>query len=174
MVAEEVRNLAIRSAEAAKVTAELIESTVKRVAEGAKLIDKTGQAFSKGAANNGKTGALVAEIASAPQEQVQGIDQITKAAAEMDAITQNAAATAEESASASEILNVQARRMKGSVDELIVLVRWQSTKSMRIAKGEAMAFPPTVMSSNGGGKYRLPGSAPGLVPKSKLGMLACL
>jgi len=48
VVAEEVRNLAIRSAEAAKVTAELIESTVKRVAEGAKLVDKTGQAFSKG------------------------------------------------------------------------------------------------------------------------------
>lgn len=156
VVAEEVRNLAMRSAEAAKDTAELIESTVKRVAEGTKLVDRTGKAFSKVAESTGKTGELVAEIASASQEQAQGIEQITKAAAEMDAITQKTAATAEESASASEELHDQARTMKGSVDELIVLVRGQTTNSGQSAAGEMMKdCPQKAMNSNGNGRLRL-------------------
>lgn len=155
MVAEGVRNLGMHSAEAAKNTAELIEGTVKRVEEGAKLVDKTGKAFSKVAASTGKTSELVAEIASASQEQAQGIEQINKAATEMDAVTQKTAATAEESASASEELNVQAHRIKGSVDELIILIRGETTKSMEYTVRKTRATSPKAPASNGGGRSKL-------------------
>ena len=73
VVAEEVRNLARRSAEAARNTAELIEGTVRRVEEGfANLLTRTGKAFSKVAVSTEKIGEHVAEIASASQRTGSG------------------------------------------------------------------------------------------------------
>jgi methyl-accepting chemotaxis protein len=122
VVAEEVRNLAIRSADAAKNTSELIEDTVKKVKEGAKLVADTNQAFSELAASTTKVGKLVAEIAAASKEQSQGIDQINMATAEMDKVVQQNAANAGESTSASEEMNALARQMKVLVAELDVLI----------------------------------------------------
>jgi methyl-accepting chemotaxis protein len=122
VVAEEVRNLAMRSAEAAKNTAELIEGTVKKVNQGTELVSRTNEAFAKVAGSSSKVGELVSEISVASNEQAQGIGQVNMAVSEMDKVTQSNAANAEESASASEEMNAQAEQMKAMVGELMALV----------------------------------------------------
>jgi len=122
VVADEVRNLALRAAEAAKNTAELIEGTVKKVGEGSDLVKKTNEAFKQVADSSKKVGELVGEIAAASNEQAQGIDQTNTAVADMDKVTQQNAANAEESASASEEMNAQAEQMKVMVGDLTALV----------------------------------------------------
>jgi methyl-accepting chemotaxis protein len=99
VVADEVRNLAMRAAEAARNTAERIESTVKQVKGGRDLALKANGAFAEVARTAGKIGALVGDIANASNEQSQGIEQINKAVAEMDKVVQQNAATAAELAS---------------------------------------------------------------------------
>ena len=122
VVADEVRNLAMRAAEAAKNTASLIEGTVKRVKEGSELVTKTDEEFRKVATDVSRSGELVGEITAATGEQAQGIEQINRAVSEMDKVVQQNAANAEESASASEEMNVQAEQMKGYVADLLSLV----------------------------------------------------
>jgi methyl-accepting chemotaxis protein len=122
VVADEVRNLALRAADAAKNTADLIEGTVKKVKDGSELVGKTAEAFAEVATSANKVGELVGEIAAASNEQAQGIDQVNKAMADMDKVTQQTAANAEESASASEEMNAQAVQMKGAVADLGALV----------------------------------------------------
>jgi methyl-accepting chemotaxis protein len=122
VVAEEVRNLAMRSADAAKNTANLIEDTVKRIKDGSEVVERSNETFSQVAEGVKKVGELVGEIAAASNEQAQGIEQVNTAVAEMDKVVQQNSASAEESASASEELNAQAEQMKGFVDELVTLV----------------------------------------------------
>jgi methyl-accepting chemotaxis protein len=122
VVAEEVRNLAMRSAEAAKNTAEMIEGTLKKTNDGSEIVARTNEAFSKVSESSDKVGELVGEIAAASNEQAQGIEQINTAVNEMDKVTQQNAANAEESASASEEMNAQAEQMKVMVSELVSLV----------------------------------------------------
>jgi methyl-accepting chemotaxis protein len=122
VVAEEVRNLAMRAAEAAKNTANLIEGTVSKVKEGSEVVGKTAEAFTQVADSTTKVKELVAEIAAASNEQAAGVDQINRAVEEMNGVTQQVAANAEESASASEELNAQSEQMKGAVSELVALV----------------------------------------------------
>ncbi|OGP70531.1 MAG: hypothetical protein A2Y80_03755 [Deltaproteobacteria bacterium RBG_13_58_19] len=122
VVADEVRNLAMRAADAAKNTANLIETTVNKVKEGSELVNKTGEAFTQVASSTVKAKELVGEIAAASDEQAQGVDQINKAVGEMDKVVQQNAANAEESASASEELNAQSEQMNGIVGELVAMV----------------------------------------------------
>ena len=122
VVAEEVRNLALRSAESAKNTAKLIDGTVKKIKGGSDLVERTNKAFSKVAESSSKVGELIAEIDAASTEQAQGIEQTNTAVAEMDKVTQQNAANAEESASVSEELNAQAEQMMGIVEDLSVMV----------------------------------------------------
>jgi methyl-accepting chemotaxis protein len=122
VVADEVRNLAMRAAQAAGNTADLIESTVKRVQDGSLLVTRTNEAFSEVAKSSTKVAQLVGEISAASGEQSQGIDQINRAIAEMDKVVQQNAANAEESASASEEMNAQAVEMKSFVEELVAIV----------------------------------------------------
>ena len=122
VVADEVRNLALRAAEAARNTADLIESTVKKVKEGSELVEKTEREFGEVTASVGKSGELIGEISAASQEQAQGIEQVNKAVSEMDKVVQENAANAEESASASEEMDAQAVRMKEFVGGLVALV----------------------------------------------------
>jgi len=122
VVAEEVRNLAMRAAEAAKNTSVLIEGTVKKIKEGSGLVEKTNHEFADVSQSAGKAAELVGEISAASSEQAQGISQISKAIAEMDKVVQQNAANAEESASASEEMNAQALNMKGVIGELSQLI----------------------------------------------------
>ncbi len=136
VVAEEVRNLAMRAADAARNTAGLIEETVKKIKEGSEIVVKTNEAFTEVAKSASKVGDLVSEIAAASNEQAQGIDQINKAVTEMDKVTQQTAANAEESASASEEMNAQAEQMKVISLELTSIIGGSSNGSGRSAMGE--------------------------------------
>lgn len=122
VVAGEVRNLALRAAEAAKSTANLIEGTIEKIKEGTEQVDKAGNAFQLVAARTGKMGELVGEVAAASSEQAQGIDQVNRAVAEMDKVVQQNASHAEESAAASEELSAQAEQMRNYVTELVAVV----------------------------------------------------
>ena len=97
---------------------------------------------------------LVAEIAAASSEQAQGIDQINKAVAEMDKVTQQTAANAEESASASEEMNAQAEQMKDIASELMTLVggNLESGSSASSAAAPSKAVLKKVLSFKGFGK----------------------
>ena len=122
VVAEEVRNLAMRSAEAAKNTSAMIEESVKNSQNGVEISNEVAKSLEEIVTGVGKATDLVAEIAAASQEQAQGIDQVNTAMTQMDKVTQQNAANAEESASASEELSAQAEQMNSVVGELVTLV----------------------------------------------------
>lgn len=122
MVAGEVRNLAMRAAEAAGNTSQLIEGTLSKINQGSEIVGKTSDAFSEVAKGARKVGELISEIAAAYSEQAEGIEQVNKAVWGMDKIVQQNAAKAEESAGASEQLNAQAVQMKEIVAEMMKLV----------------------------------------------------
>ncbi len=121
-VADEVRNLALRAADAARNTTDLIEGTVKKIKIGSEIVGRTNEAFSKVSTGAKKVGEIIGEIKAASYEQSQGIEQINKAITEMEKVVQKNAANAEESASASEEMNAQAETLKGFVRQLTSLV----------------------------------------------------
>ncbi len=98
VVADEVRNLAIRAADAARNTSELILGTTDKVKSGSGLVGKANESFSLVAENNRKAKELVSEIAAASKEQATGIEQVNRAIAEMDKVTQGNSATSEQCA----------------------------------------------------------------------------
>ncbi len=122
VVAEEVRNLAQRSAQAARETAASIEDSIGKSEQGLVISTKVATSLQEILAKAREVDDLVAEIANSSREQSQGIGQITTAVSEMDKVTQGTAASAEESASAAEELNAQAESMKESVAQLLALV----------------------------------------------------
>jgi methyl-accepting chemotaxis protein len=122
VVAEEVRNLAQRSAQAAKETAAKIEDAINKTAQGVGISTKVGQVLNEIVTKAREVDELVTEVANASREQTQGITQISTAVGQMDKVTQTNAASAEESAAAAEELNAQAESMKSSVSELLRLV----------------------------------------------------
>ena len=122
VVADEVRNLAMRAADAAKDTSNLIESILKKIQKGSDLVDTTSQAFRDVIKSIEKAGALVTEIAASSTEQSKGIEQINTSVFEVDKVTQQNAANAEQSASASEAMSAQAMQMKSLVNVLISII----------------------------------------------------
>ncbi len=136
VVAEEVRNLAMRSAEAAKNTSNMIEESVKNAKNGVDIATEVGKVLSEIVQSGSKTTDLVGEIAAASQEQSQGIDQVNTAVAQMDKVTQQNAANAEESASASEELSSQAESMNQIVGELVALVGGTAVGKDKVAGAE--------------------------------------
>ncbi|RJR49261.1 MAG: methyl-accepting chemotaxis protein [Desulfobacteraceae bacterium] len=122
VVADEVRNLAMQAADAARNTSDLIEKTVNRISQGSGLVGETSKAFGAVATGSEEVGKLLSEIALASGQQSQGIEQVNKAVSEMDQIVQQNAASAEESAGASEAMNGEAKQMKEIVNKLIGMI----------------------------------------------------
>jgi len=112
VVASEVRNLAQRSAAAAKEIKELITESVQQVADGGKLADSAGMAMQDIVKSVQNVAGLMQEIASASQEQSLGIDQVNQAVTQMDDTTQQNAALVEEAAAAAQSLSEQAARLE--------------------------------------------------------------
>ncbi len=115
VVASEVRNLAQRSATAAKEIKTLIAESVDKVESGAKLVQEAGTTMDEVVASFQQVAALVTEIASASKEQSSGIEQTTQAVGQMDEVTQQNAALVEEAAAAAESLEEQARGLVQTV-----------------------------------------------------------
>jgi methyl-accepting chemotaxis protein-1 (serine sensor receptor) len=115
VVAGEVRNLAQRSAEAAKEIKSLITSSVEQVEQGSVLVDEAGRTMDEIVGAIKRVNDIVAEISAAGVEQSSGVSQVSQAVSQMDQVTQQNAALVEESAAAAESLKQQAQRLVGSV-----------------------------------------------------------
>jgi methyl-accepting chemotaxis protein len=126
VVAAEVRNLAVRAADAAKSTSTLIEKTVSKVRTGSDIAARSNESFGEVETAATKVGMLVGEISAASNEQAQGVHQINRSVAEMDRVVQQNAASSEESASAAEELSAQAEQLKGYVQDLIRVIQGSS------------------------------------------------
>ncbi|WP_321529892.1 methyl-accepting chemotaxis protein [uncultured Desulfuromonas sp.] len=108
VVAEEVRNLAARSAKAASETAELIEGSVAKTANGSQIAQTTATSLTEIVESITKVSSLIKDIAITSNEQSQGINQINLALGQIDQVIQQTTANAEESAATSEELSSQA------------------------------------------------------------------
>jgi methyl-accepting chemotaxis protein len=122
VVANEVRNLAQRSAQAAKESAAKIEDAVQKSALGTVMSAKVAKSLEEIVGKARQVDKLASEVAAASQEQNQGIEQVNKAVSQMDKVTQSNASSSEESAGAAEELNTQADALKDVVAELLKLV----------------------------------------------------
>ncbi|SEO82978.1 Methyl-accepting chemotaxis protein [Luteibacter sp. UNC138MFCol5.1] len=115
VVATEVRNLAQRSAGAAKEIKGLINDSASKVAAGSELVDQSGKALAEIVDSVKKVTDIVAEIAAASSEQSAGIDQVNHAVLQMDEMTQQNAALVEESAAAARAMHEQATELSRQV-----------------------------------------------------------
>ncbi|EFO1362533.1 methyl-accepting chemotaxis protein [Escherichia marmotae] len=115
VVAGEVRNLAQRSAQAAREIKTLIEDSVGKVDVGSTLVESAGETMAEIVSAVTRVTDIMGEIASASDEQSRGIDQVGLAVVEMDRVTQQNAALVEESAAAAAALEEQASRLTEAV-----------------------------------------------------------
>ncbi|MGH8178174.1 MAG: methyl-accepting chemotaxis protein, partial [Steroidobacter sp.] len=109
VVATEVRNLAQRSAAAAKEIKNLINDSVGKVSAGSRLVDESGKTLGGIIESIKKVSDIIAEIAAASGEQASGVEQVNNAVAQMDQTTQQNAALVEEAAAASKLMQDQAQ-----------------------------------------------------------------
>ncbi len=132
VVAEEVRNLAARSAKAAKETADMIESSIKKVEGGMDIATKSAEALTEIMNGVTKVTDLIAEISAASNEQTQAIEQVSEGLSQIDQVTQQNAANAEETASASEELSGQAAELREMVNSF-KLAEVEKTRDFNIS-----------------------------------------
>jgi len=116
VVAGEVRNLAQRSAGAAKEIKGLIKDSVEKVEEGSRLVDESGSTLDEIVNAVKKVSDIISEISAASDEQSSGIEEVNKAITSMDEMTQQNAALVEEAAAAGEAMNDQAKSMNELMD----------------------------------------------------------
>ena len=141
VVASEVRNLAQRSAAAAKEIKTLIVDSVDKVDTGAKLVDQAGSTMQAIVESIKSVTDIMGEITAASQEQTSGIDQINQAITEMDQVTQQNAALVEEAAAAAGSLQDQA----GSLAQVVSVFKLNLTHMATVAAG---SVSPTATTRN--------------------------
>ncbi len=129
VVAEEVRNLAQRSAKAAQDTTDIIEKNVKLSETGVKVTQRVQEALQEINAQSNELNRLIDQINSASREQTQGINQINQAVNQMEQVTQQNAANAEETASSSEEMSAQAESLKEIVLRLNAMITGESAQT---------------------------------------------
>jgi methyl-accepting chemotaxis protein len=139
VVASEVRNLAQRSAGAAKEIKGLIQDSVRKVEDGSKLVDQSGAALGEIVSSVKQVSDMIAEIAAASQEQSSGIEQVNRAISQMDQATQQNAALVEEAAAASESMEEQANHLT----EIMAFFQLQETAATSIP--ERIAHAPVAV-----------------------------
>lgn len=115
VVAQEVRNLAGQSAEAARETAQLIQSAIDKVGTGTKLANSTAASLDKIVSGISKTSELINSIAVASNEQASALEQISQGIMQVSQVVQDTAATAQACAAASEELSAQSTHLKHEV-----------------------------------------------------------
>ena len=122
VVADEVRRLAQRCAQAAKDTAGLIEESIGKSSEGSRKLNRVSDAVVRITGSANRVKQLVDELNTSSQEQARGVDHIATALTQLEQVTQENAASAEESASVSSSMAKQSEVMRDVVDRLIELV----------------------------------------------------
>ena len=137
VVATEVRNLAHRSAAAAKEIKILIDDSVQQVGLGSTLVNQAGSTMEEIVSSVRRVTDIMAEITSASNEQEAGIEQINQAITEMDAVTQQNAALVEEAAAASEALQDQA----GILAEAVSVFKLDGTQALQQVQVQAIRAP---------------------------------
>ncbi|MBY7251395.1 methyl-accepting chemotaxis protein [Enterobacter roggenkampii] len=139
VVAGEVRNLAQRSAQAAREIKSLIEDSVGRVEVGSTLVESAGETMGEIVNAVTRVTDIMGEIASASDEQSRGIDQVGLAVAEMDRVTQQNASLVEESAAAAAALEEQASRLTQAV--AVFRIQQEQKKAREFASAKTVAAP---------------------------------
>ncbi len=143
VVAGEVRNLAQRSAEAAKEIKGLIDSSVDRVDAGSRLVAQAGQTMSEIVGSVQRVSDIIGEITAAAGEQSDGIGQVNVAVNQLDQMTQQNAALVEESAAAAESLKDQATRLA----QVVQAFRIDATAAQPVAATRSLPAPATLGSA---------------------------
>ena len=139
VVAGEVRNLAQRSAQAAREIKSLIEDSVGRVEVGSTLVESAGETMGEIVNAVTRVTDIMGEIASASDEQSRGIDQVGLAVAEMDRVTQQNASLVEESAAPAAALEEQASRLTQAV--AVFRIQQEQMKAREFASAKTVAAP---------------------------------
>jgi methyl-accepting chemotaxis protein len=142
VVATEVRNLAQRSAAAAKEIKTLIGDSVEKVEDGTRLVDQAGKTMEEIVNAVKRVTDIMAEISAASSEQSAGIEQINQAITQMDDVTQQNAALVEEAAAAAESLEQEAQSLSHSVS-VFKLDDAQLQRSLGTANSPARQMLPT-------------------------------
>ena len=158
VVAAEVRNLAQRSATAAKEIKSLIQDSVKRVDAGTELVNRSGATLSEIVISVKRVTDIVSEIAAASREQATGIDQVNKAVTQMDSVTQRNASQTEEMSATAQTLTDQAGQLRDLVRKFRlseeeeetqsrVAIKTKSKREALPAKQKRRASPPRAVSN---------------------------
>ena len=140
VVAAEVRNLAQRSASAAKEIKELISDSTEKVEEGSRYVDESGRALSEIMDGVQKVSAIIHEIATASKEQASGIEQVNIAVTAMDEGTQQNAALVQQVAAASESMEEQAQQLQRLVNVFKVNLTSQHHQASSAPKAQRSSF----------------------------------
>ena len=127
VVAEEVRNLATRSAEAARQTTDLIADTIANIQSGSEMVNTTAENFKTVESYTTNVSGLMSNIAEASQQQSHGISQISASVTQMDKVTRDEAEAAEKSANEAGQMSRQAGQLLEVVCDIAVLIRGKKT-----------------------------------------------
>lgn len=168
VVASEVRNLAQRSAAAAKEIKELISDSVEKVGAGTRLVDEAGKTMNEVVNSVKRVTDIMAEITAASTEQSQGIEQVNTAITQMDDVTQQNAALVEQAAAAAESLEEQAQELsalmstfKLSGDESSMMLAEPKRVKSKQLPAQRKSFAPKVAQASRQRVVRLPDSDDG-------------
>ena len=157
VVAGEVRNLAQRSAEAAKEIKGLINDSVERVELGSQLVDKAGSTMTEVVTSIRRVTDIVGEISAASTEQSQGVAQVGEAVTQMDQTTQQNAALVEESAAAADSLRKQAQDLVDAVSVFRLSASAGAAPATRVVEASVRSTVTSVRKNSASTARALPG-----------------
>ncbi len=143
VVAEEVRNLAARSAKAAKETSEMIEEAIKKAQNGSAIANQTATVLNVIEQSATTVSEIIADIATASTQQAQSISEINTSLVQIEQVTQQNTANAEESAAASEQLSGQSRELKNMLSKFRLKNQYysQSNQQRKISSKKSKMIP---------------------------------
>ncbi len=150
VVAEEVRNLAQRTAQAAKDTTTMIEANIELSANSVSVTEKVKEALGEITSQAKKVSELMDEIAGFSQEQSQGIEQVNKAIVQVETVTQQNASNAQESAATSQELSKQAKKLRENTQQLSKMLNDKTVEDVKPAflGGDSLNSNNNTLSTN--------------------------
>jgi methyl-accepting chemotaxis protein len=151
VVATEVRNLAQRSAAAAKEIKALISDSVEKVDSGNKLVEEAGATMHEVVDSIKRVTDIMSEIVAASVEQASGIDQVNQAVTQMDTVTQQNASLVEEAAAAAQSMTEQADHLAQVVSVFLLTATERSTAHGGTTRAEPQLAPVVRLASSRGG-----------------------